>query len=294
MKTVFEHTQSRVLVIPQALYSMKDVTVLWQDRNSIIFHKHLDQDLRNIEFYTNAPCFIHIESGTEVLTNHRHDKLTLTPGTSIFLPQGRNLHSDFVMETKSLVAKLIFFDDEVLNEYLKKTGASAEDDTDHCYCILTDNYRFKHFFNSIEYNITDSTYLNTKLLELLHLIAFTDQQRIFHSQLSTTKRLPPQKNLRRLLETVDIVDLSVNDLAHLSGRSLSSFNRDFKALYQMTAKQWLLEKRLSKAKELLESEAYSVTDVALKVGYNNISHFIKAFKLKYGVTPKEACLSSRD
>ncbi|MEJ2423723.1 MAG: helix-turn-helix transcriptional regulator [Candidatus Thiodiazotropha sp.] len=295
MKTVFEHTQSRILVIPQALFSMKDVAVLRQDRNSIIFHKQLDQDLRNIEFYTNAPCFIYIESGTEVLTNHRHDKLTLTPGTSIFLPQGRNLHSDFVMETQSLVAKLIFFDDEVLNEYLKKTGASAEaDDTDHCHCLLKDNYRFKNFFKSIEYRIKDSAYLNTKLLELLHLIAFTDQQRIFHSQLSAAKRLPPKKNLKRLFETVDIVDLSVSDLAHLSGRSLSSFNRDFKALYQMTAKQWLLEKRLSKAKELLESEAYSVTEVALKVGYNNISHFIKAFKSKYGLTPRAASWSSSD
>jgi AraC-like DNA-binding protein len=102
------------------------------------------------------------------------------------------------------------------------------------------------------------------------------------------KRLPPKKNLMRLLDTIDITNLSVSDLAHLSGRSLSSFNRDFKNLHQITAKQWLLEKRLLHAKELLESEKYLVTEVAMMVGYNNISHFIKAYKRKYGLTPKAA------
>ncbi len=274
---------------------MKDVTILWQHGNSIIFHKQLDQDLCNVEFYTNAPCFIFIESGSEVITNHRHDRVKLTPGMSIFFPQGENLHSDFVMETKSLVAKLVFFDEEVIENYVKKTDTVPPSrETDPCYCVLEDNSAIKSFFDSIEYDINKGEYLNIKLQELLHLIAYKDQRNIFHSQLSTAKRLPPKRNLKRLLETVEFTTLSVSELAHLSGRSQSSFNRDFKALYRTTAKQWLLEKRLTKAKALLESERYSVTDVALKVGYNNISHFIKAFKSKYGLTPKEASLSSSD
>ncbi|WP_157576834.1 hypothetical protein [Pseudoalteromonas rubra] len=54
MKTVFEHTQISVLVIPQILYAMKDAEVLGHYRNSAIVYKNLAQDLVDIEFYTNT------------------------------------------------------------------------------------------------------------------------------------------------------------------------------------------------------------------------------------------------
>ncbi|MEJ2613172.1 MAG: helix-turn-helix transcriptional regulator [Candidatus Thiodiazotropha sp.] len=57
-------------------------------------------------------------------------------------------------------------------------------------------------------------------------------------------------------------------------------------MYHESAKPWLLRKRLSRARELLESDNYTVTDVAMMVGYSNVSHFIKAFKIRYGLTPK--------
>jgi AraC-like DNA-binding protein len=288
MKTVFEHTQSRILIIPQSLYSMSDVKLLCQLRNSTIFHKNLDQDLRNIEFYTNMPCFVFIESGTEVLTNSNQDTINLTAGSSIFLPQGLNLHSDFVKETRSLTAKLVFFDDEIITEYLKKlTQPATYSKMCHHFCLLNEGHLFSQFFTSINLDIKEASYLNSKFHELLHLIAFADKKEIFHPLLSTMKRLPPRKNLIRLLDTVDVLHLSIDDLAHISGRSLSTLNRDFKAIYRMTAKQWLLNNRLSKAKKLLESGSHSVTDVAMMVGYSNVSHFIKSFKTKYGVTPNE-------
>lgn len=276
---------------------MRDVKLLWQHRNSAIFRKSLEQDLRDIEFYTNVPCFIHIRSGIEVLTNTNHDTIQLTAGRSIFLPQGLNLHSDFVRETKSLIAELVFFDDELIADYLKRINRRSTDNTaQQGYCLLDNHTAFDTFFKSIDFSIKKDSYFNNKLQELLHLTAHHDTSDIFHSLLSTTRTLPPKKNLKRLLNTVETINLSVSDLAQLSGRSLSTFNRDFKAIYQMSAKHWLLEKRLSKAKELLESEKHSVTDVAMTVGYNNVSHFIKAFKTRYGLTPRAAisnCLTEK-
>lgn len=287
MKTVFEHTRSRVLVVPQALYSMKDVKVLCQLRNSAIFHKSLEQDLRNIEFYTNTPCFIYIESGVEVITSNSHEAITLKPGDSIFLPQGLNLHSDYVKETRSLKAKLVFFSDEDIAMFLSKFNRVMEHNVTDCdYLYLDESQHFGRYFDSINFDIREESYLSSKFQELLYLVDHADKSNKFYSLLSTMKRLPPKKNLMRLLDTVETLHLSVGDLAHLSGRSLSSFNRDFKAMYQVSAKQWLLDNRLSRAKELLESESHSVTDVAMMVGYSNVSHFIKSFKCKYGMTPK--------
>jgi AraC-like DNA-binding protein len=224
-----------------------------------------------------------------VITNSKHETVELTAGRSIFLPQGVNLHSDFVKETQSLTATLVFFDDELITNYLNHTSQNNTGNTSSQeHCILDRSSSFELFFKSIDFTIKQSSYFNNKLQELLHLIAHADKSNIFLSLLSAQEILPPKKNLIRLLDTVETINLTVSDLAHLSGRSLSTFNREFKATYNMGAKQWLLEKRLSRAKELLESDKYSVTDVAMIVGYSNVSHFIKAFKNRYDLTPKAA------
>lgn len=80
-------------------------------------------------------------------------------------------------------------------------------------------------------------------------------------------------------------NLSVVDFANLSGRSVSTFNRDFRRKYELTPKQWLIAKKMQKSDALLKAGA-SVTDCALSVGYSNVSHFIKAYKQAYGDTPK--------
>jgi AraC-like DNA-binding protein len=233
------------------------------------------------------PCYIYIESGLEVLTNCHQDVITLTEGTSIFLPQGLNLNSDFVKEANDLKAMIVFFDNEIITDYLNHIKIkTVVESIEKEYCVLERNTTFERYFSSINYCITDDLYKIIKFKELLHLIVHADRSNIIVSLLATMLRLPPKKNLRRLLESIEVVNLSVNELAHISGRSLSSFNREFKAIYQTTAKKWLLEKRLSKAKELVESESYSITDIAMMVGYSNVSHFIKVFKSKYGQTPK--------
>jgi AraC-like DNA-binding protein len=99
-----------------------------------------------------------------------------------------------------------------------------------------------------------------------------------------------KRNIKRLLEQFAISELTAKELAELSGRSLSTFNREFKSLYSATPKQWLIDRRLTHAHMLLSEKQWSVTDAAIEAGYNNISHFIAAFKKKYGKTPHQAKL----
>lgn len=288
MKTVSEHSRSNILVIPQALFAMKDVRVIKHWRNSAIFYKNLEQDLVDIEFYTNTPCFIYVLKGMEVLSNRKNETIVLGPETSIFLPQGSKLQSDFVRKTESLEAYLVFFDDDVVTEFLTKAGALPDvDHADVDYCYLKASGELAAFFTSVRGEITTKSYLNVKLEELLHLINWKAGGPVFQSLLLTRKRLPPRQNLARILESLDTYHLSVSDLAHISGRSLSSFYRDFKAAYQMPPKRWLHERKLSRARELLMEKDMSVTEVALAMGYDNVSAFIKAFSKRYGVTPRK-------
>ena len=172
MKTIFEYTQSNVLVIPQALFSLKDVTVITHHKNSAIFHKVLVSNLLNIEFYTSTPCFIYINSGLEVLTNEKAESVELQAGSGVFLPQGLNLHSSFVKETQSLDAYLVFFDDDVIVDYLSNVQFSACNDvSSSSLTVFKSHGQFSHFFTSFQTDINDVSYLNIKLQELCHLIA---------------------------------------------------------------------------------------------------------------------------
>jgi transcriptional regulator GlxA family with amidase domain len=80
-------------------------------------------------------------------------------------------------------------------------------------------------------------------------------------------------------------NISLQELAHLSGRSLSSFKRDFHAIYNMPPSQWIRERRLEKARELVMRTSMSVTDICYTLGFENIAHFSRLFKTYFGVAP---------
>lgn len=80
-------------------------------------------------------------------------------------------------------------------------------------------------------------------------------------------------------------DLSMEEIASFTGRSLSTFKRDFKKISDLPPEKWLVQRRLQKAEEMLKDENKSVTDVYIEVGFKNFSHFSTAFKKQYGVTP---------
>ena len=79
--------------------------------------------------------------------------------------------------------------------------------------------------------------------------------------------------------------MSVEQLARLSGRSLSSFRRDFMAIYNMPPSQWIRLKRIEKAKELLLCTTMTVTDICYTLGFENIAHFSRLFKSHCGFPP---------
>lgn len=84
-------------------------------------------------------------------------------------------------------------------------------------------------------------------------------------------------------------DLSIEEIAHYTGRSLATFKRDFKKISDLTPEKWLIKKRLEKAYELMKSGRRKVVDVYAEVGFRNPSHFSTAFKREFGVAPTAVC-----
>lgn len=83
-------------------------------------------------------------------------------------------------------------------------------------------------------------------------------------------------------ESVDMATIAKK--AGLSGRN---FNRLILKETGLPPKQWLIQFRIDKAKELLKGPNASVTDVAFSVGYNSLGQFISAFRARTGQLPSE-------
>jgi len=81
-------------------------------------------------------------------------------------------------------------------------------------------------------------------------------------------------------------NLALEAFARLCHRSLSSFKRDFYQAYNTSPGRWLLERRLERAAHLLRNTAMNITEILFESGFENASHFCRAFKKKFGQSPR--------
>lgn len=96
---------------------------------------------------------------------------------------------------------------------------------------------------------------------------------------------PWKIDIIQFLEDNFMYDLSMEDIANYTGRSLATFKRDFKKISDLTPQKWLIRKRLEAAYDMIKHQNKRVTDVYLDVGFKNLSHFSKVFKETYGYAP---------
>lgn len=82
-------------------------------------------------------------------------------------------------------------------------------------------------------------------------------------------------------------DLTMEQIAAYTGRSLATFKRDFHKISNLSPQKWLIKRRLEAAYVQLKEERKKVQDVYVEVGFKNPSHFSTAFKKQYGVPPTE-------
>ena len=80
-------------------------------------------------------------------------------------------------------------------------------------------------------------------------------------------------------------DMTLDEFATYTGRSLATFKRDFAKVSDLSPEKWIIRKRLDKAYEMLRNGRHKPSDVYVAVGFKNRSHFSSAFKRQFGVSP---------
>ncbi|GAB0155943.1 hypothetical protein CHRYSEOSP005_12050 [Chryseobacterium sp. Alg-005] len=96
---------------------------------------------------------------------------------------------------------------------------------------------------------------------------------------------PGKIDLINFMEKNYMFNMPLERFGYLTGRSLSTFNRDFRKAFKVTPQRWLTQKRLELAYYHLREKKKKPTDVYMEVGFEDLSHFSYAFKKQYGFAP---------
>lgn len=131
----------------------------------------------------------------------------------------------------------------------------------------------------------DKSLLQLKFRELLLNVADNRHNLEALSYFCSLLHEPAAVSLRKIMEDNFCYNLKLEEYAQLCNRSLSAFKRDFQKTYDQPPGKWLLERRLAHARLLLMNANLSVSEVAYDSGFENFSHFSRAFRQHFGTPP---------
>ncbi|WP_461102676.1 helix-turn-helix domain-containing protein [Spirosoma koreense] len=197
-------------------------------------------------------------------------------------------------EDDQFVKIIITLDEPFLKRFTQRhaypVGPSTYGDS---FLYVNENPFIKQYIQSLEpYYSSDSeldeTFADIKREELL-LILLRSQPEL--ASIFFNFSIPHKIDLEEYMQQNFRFNISLERFAFLTGRSVSSFKRDFKKTFGMTPGSWLLKKRLDEAYFQLSRQHQKPSAVYLEVGFEDLSHFSFVFKKTFGKTPTEVATS---
>ena len=146
----------------------------------------------------------------------------------------------------------------------------------------------KEIFNKKIENKFDKLFIKAKIMEFLsYYFNRHDEHKEKCTSLQDEKVVEKIKKAKQIM--IDHINEppTVEELAETVDLPINVFKKSFKAFYGEPVYKYLLNYKLDLARQLLLSKQYSVKEIAYQMGYSAPTHFVVAFKNKFGVTPKK-------
>jgi AraC family transcriptional regulator len=152
--------------------------------------------------------------------------------------------------------------------------------------VLSRLYELSFALSPDEQAIAEAYYLLLERMLSLQGRVHEEMQRVRAAKESTRRELYKRLHYAKdYIESCYMNNISLPELAGVACLNAAYFLRQFKRYFGVTPYQYLIQKRLRVAKQLLETTDRPVADICYSVGYADASSFIKLFKSHYGVTP---------
>ncbi len=260
------------------------------NKNIEVVERNIDSSYIQFHFCTKGEATF--------VFNHGTYRLPILNDTSLLLynPQ-RDLPIHLEVQPNCWLVSLVIS--------LEKFHGLFSQDTSYVTFLSDDNRDKKYYKDGIvspsmavvlnqllSFNLNNSIkplYYKGKAYEMLSLFFNRSQD----ANIEQCPFLVDEENVAKLKKAKDIIIAQMSEpptlqeLADTIGLSLKKLKEGFKQIYGDSVFSFLFDYKMEVARQLLESGDYNVNEVGLRVGYSTASHFIAAFKKKYGTTPKK-------
>jgi len=258
-----------------------------------IFFSCFVDDFTNCIHSTPEHVLVYLYSGEQIIED-RDEKIILKAGECAFIRRDHRLkmYKNGKGENQYKGISLTFRRNVLRDFYSKMNKTNIPERvriSDSNVIKIKTDAPIESLFQSLnpyfDSNIKPTeTITEMKLLEGIYALLNNNEQ--FYPILFDFAE-PWKIDLLQFLNDNYMDDLSMEQIASFTGRSLATFKRDFKKVSNTTPRKWIMKKRLEMAYVKLKEEGKKVHDVFMEVGFKNPSHFSTAFKKQYGISPTE-------
>lgn len=241
--------------------------------------------------WTSQDYFVYVLEGKKVW--HTPDRsFELSAGKCLFVRKGAHMVEQFFDTRFCVVVFFVsdrFISDTIRHQLSPVTLPVFPRNGSPITMVDTDDALHAFFISVVPYFLNNRE-ANKKLLELkfseliLNVLNNPRNQAVtgyFYSLLTDSS----SERMQQILEENFHYNLRLEEFARLCGRSLSAFKREFEEHFKTTPGRWLLNRRLGQAQLLIKTSGKTVSEIAFECGFENASHFSRAFKERFGHSP---------
>lgn len=258
--------------------------------NELLFteYKCMEED-SVFKVWSHHNFFVYVLSGKKKWKT-LHAEYMVYAGDAIFVKKGANIIHKFFEE--DFCALIIFLPDQFIKDVMQNNFIAPPKETDKemdaVIPLDLDEVLSSYFQSLFSYFLQKEAplknLLEIKFQELILNLISSKKNQALCCHFKTLGH-ESKTSLREIMEANFAYNMTLEEFSRLSGRSLTTFKRDFAEIYDTSPGKWLLQKRLEYSKYLLETTDKNISELAFESGFENTSHFIRVFRQAFGATP---------
>ena len=261
--------------------------------------KYVETNYAGIQLLHHSRCAVgYIVRGTKNIY-YGDSRYTIARGEVFYMGVGNHYVEDIPEEGRNFEQIVVYYSPEQLQRILLNLNMnysidisnshSCENCRRHNHVSFPATTTLRNLFNHVTSFLYEDNFIhdaaaeNLKMMELIYTIVSMEDCCLRSKVLSNVDSA--YGSFEQVIYSHIFHDISIEELASKSHRSLTSFKKEFKRHFMMPPHRWFIRQRLMQSRLLLISTSKSISEIGNECTFPNTSHFIKLFKKEYGATP---------
>ena len=246
----------------------------------------------NFDVFLTHNALVYILSGIKQI-RVAQSGFQINPGELFLIPRGEYVMSEYLTGEHGFRSIMLFFTKKAAQDILGQIDGSMltveRSKNNSAVKIMSANQHIEKLFLSLEaYSKGDSPYMcelvRLKFSELIYLLLDSPYRQLIITFLVDASK-SENPSIASVLDNHLYSSATIEELAMLSGRSLSSYKREFASQYGEPPRTWIRKKKLERAAFLLETTDKTMEEISEVCGFVSTPHFSRLFKEQYQLTP---------